>query len=178
MRIKFGGADTRSIKMLNSFSQGFFISELVNNADEKIHRFLSTNYLENGVALFGKESSDELQDFREVCGGALDSISDEDVVGIIQFYVQRLRSYGHIESLFEAKIKQAKIESLGKPRTAMCKFYEGKILSVVDIYHQIKWFQTLSPEDYHKQISSVEFGIPPLYKNCRCSLEGIIPGLT
>ncbi len=164
MKIKFGGADTRSIKTLNGFSDGFFITELVDSADERIHRFLCENYLENGAALFGRESPDEMQDFREVCGGALDNVSDENIAGIIQFYVQRLRNYGHIESLFQARIKQAKIESSGKPRTAMCKFYEGKILLVTDAYNQIKWFQTLSPEDYHKQISSVEFGIPPLYR--------------
>lgn len=71
MKIKFGGADTRSIKMLNSFPHGLFISEFVNNRDEKIHRFLCKNYLENGAALFGRESSDEMNDFRKVVGGAL-----------------------------------------------------------------------------------------------------------
>lgn len=177
MKIKFGGADTRSIKMLNSFPHGLFISEFVNNRDEKIHRFLCKNYLENGAALFGRESSDEMNDFRKVVGGALDNVSDEDVSGIIQFYVQRLRNYGHIESFFQARIRQARIVCADIPRTDTCKFYEGKLISVEDAFNKLKWLQTLTPEEYGREISNNVFDIPPFYQFCRCRLEGIVPGV-
>ena len=177
MKIKFGGADTHSIKMLNSFPHGLFINELINNRDEKIHRFLCKNYLENGAALFGRESSDEMNDFRKVVGSALDNVSDENIAGIIQFYVQRLRNYGHIESLLQARIKQARIVCVDVPRTDVCKFYEGKTISVEDAFNKLKWFQTLTPEEYGREISNKVFDIPPFYQFCRCRLEGIIPGV-
>lgn len=177
MKIKFGGADTRSIKMLNSFPHGLFINELINNCDEKIHRFLCKNYLENGAALVSQESSDEMNDFRNVVGGALDNVSDENIAGIIQFYVQRLRNYGHIESLLQARIKQARIVCVDVPRTDVCKFYEGKTISVEDAFNKIKRFQTLTLEEYGQEISNKVFDIPPFYQFCRCRPEGIIPGM-
>lgn len=177
MKIKFGGADARSIKMLESFPHGLFISELVDNYDKNIHDFLRKTNFENGSSIFGNRSPAEMQDFRDVVNGALDNVSDEVVSGIIQFYVQRLRNYGHIESLFQARIRQARIVCVDVPRTDACKFYEGKIISVEDALNKLRWFQTLTPEEYGRQISNNVFDIPPFYQFCRCRLQGIIPGV-
>lgn len=177
MKIRFGGADTRSIKMLESFSRGFFISDLVDNRDEKIHRFLCKTNFENGSSIFGNRSLEEMQDFRDTVSGALDNSSDEEVAGIIQYYVQRIKNYAHIESLWQGRIKQARVVCVDVPRTGACEFYKGKIISVENAFNQIKIFQTLTPEKYSKEISSNNFEVPPFYHFCRCRIQGIIPGV-
>jgi len=175
--MNLGGADNASIKMQNDFPNGLFISELFDDSNRTIERFLRKNYFENGAALFGRESPDELQAFREVCNGALDNISDEEVYGIIQFYVQRLKNYAHLKSLASARIKTARIIADPKPRTEMCKFYEGKIISVEEGLNTLEWLQTLSPKQQGEVISTKDFGFPPLYRLCRCTLEGLIRGV-
>lgn len=177
MNIKFGGADNRSIKLLEDFTKGFFISEFVDNHNKKILDFLIENYFKNGAALFGRESPYEIQEFRKVTKGGLDKLSDKDIVGIIQFFVQRLRNYAHVESLWQARIKEARIVPTEIPRTRICEFYEGKLISVETAYNQIKYIQTLTPDQYFQEILNKEFEIPPLYRFCRCRLIAIIPSV-
>lgn len=177
VKIRFGGADTRSIKTLNSFPHGLFISELVDNRDPEIHAFLRRTNFGNGSSIFGRRSPEEMQDFRDVCNGSLNNSSDEEVAGIIQYYVQRIRNYGHIESMQQGRIKQARIVPIDIPRTKVCEFYEGKLISVEVAYNQVKHFQTLTPEQYYKEISTKEFEIPPFYRFCRCRFKAIIPGV-
>lgn len=177
MNLKFGGSDTRSLKTLASFPKGLFISELVDNQDPKIHQFLIDNYLARGAALFGRESPEAIQDFRETAGGSLDHISDPDVTGIIQFYVQRARNYGHIESLHSAMIGAAKVICIDSPRNNLCRSKRGRLLDIASAYNALKWFQTLAPEDYWREISTKDYCIPPFYRDCRCRLEGVIAGI-
>ncbi len=177
MSIKVGGADNVSIKTISGFPQGFFISESVNNHDDRIHQVLIKQNFHNGSSLFHGVSHLNCQELRKVCNGSLDRISDEEIHAIMIYYVQRIRNYGHIESLWRARLKQARIVPMLTPRTGVCEYYEGKVISVEQAYNTIQWFKTLSPEEYGKQIAIKDFSIPPLYFGCRCSLEGVIPGL-
>lgn len=170
--IRFGGSDTNSIKFLESFPRGLFISELVNNSDKRIHDFLQTQF----TKVLGKRSTEEMQDFRNFCNGALDNVSDDDVAEIIQFYVLRIKNYAHLESMYQGGLKEARIIPLEVPRTAVCESYEAKTISVKNAFEIIQWFKTLSHAEYYRQISNKDFGIPPLYRNCRCRFQAVIAG--
>ena len=49
--IKLGGADNASIKMIESFSNGLFFSELVDNSDARIHQTLIKQNFRDGSSL-------------------------------------------------------------------------------------------------------------------------------
>lgn len=174
--IQFGGKDSASIKAFYGLPNLMFISELVDNDDKHIHEFLITNYFEKGAALFGRESREELQAFRNVCNGSLANENDANVYSIIQFFVQRLRNYARLKFLNCARIERARIVSTN-PRTEMCKFYENKLIDVKDSLVKIDWIYSKSPIEQGKILMTTNIEVPPLYKLCRCGLEGLIRGV-
>ena len=175
--MKFDGTDKRSLKELNSFLNGLFISELVNNSDVKIHQVLVQQNFCNGSSLFHGISDIDCQEFREVCNGTLDNVSDEKIHRIMMFYVQRIKNYAHIDSMQQAQIKWARITPSGVPRSGICKEYEGQLVDIEKAFTEIERLKTITHEQYFKEISSKNFWFPPLYQGCRCSLEGLIPGI-
>ena len=118
-----------------------------------------------------------VQNLREVCDGALDDISDEAIHPLMIFYVQRVRNYIDIERWRKMKLKGARIIPAKIPRTAVCEFYEGKIISVEDAFQAIQKYKTFTPRLYYKEITSSNCLIPPFYYECRCRMEAIIPGV-
>lgn len=173
----FGGKDTASINAFGRLKKRMFISEHLDHKDVKVYDFLIENYFENGAALFGRESPEELQDFRNVCGGKLDGLDDQEVYGIIQFFVQRLKIYAHLLFLSAAKIESARIVAMAKPRTGVCSFYDGMVIDVELCLKYLEDLYSLETEEQGYMLMNQETGIPPLYKLCRCTLEGVIPGL-
>lgn len=175
--IQLGGADIPSIEAFWQLPNLMFISERVDNNDVNIHKFLIKRYFENGAALFGRESIEDLQDFRVVCNGGLDDMDDTGVYEIIQYFVCRLRNIAHFGSLKQAAIKNARIVSFPKPRADVCKFNENKIIDVSDCIDKINEIYSKSPSDQGIILNSTNFEFPPFYKLCRCRVEGLIAGI-
>lgn len=175
--VQFGGSDERSLREINSFPNGLFISELLDNSDFRIHQILAKQNFINGSSLFQGVSEIDCQELRKVCNGKLDNISDKEIHGIMMFYFQRIKNYAHIASMQEAHIKWARITPLGVPRAEICKNYEGKLVDVEKAFIEIKRLKNLTHEEYFKEISKNNFWIPPFYRECRCSLEGLIAGI-
>jgi tetratricopeptide (TPR) repeat protein len=175
--IQFGGADKKSLEEINSFHNGLFVSELLDNTNLRIHQVLAKQNFINGSSLFHGISEVDCQELRTVCNGKLDSISDKEIHGIMMFYVQRITNYAHINSMQQAQIKWARIIPSGVPRAGICKEYEGTLVDVEKAFTAIERFKTLTHEEYFKEISSNNPYFPPLYRECKCTLEGIIPGI-
>ncbi len=175
--ITFGGPDKVSINFLKTFRNGLFISELVDNSDKRIHDVLIKQNFINGSSLLHGESDLDCQELREVCHGKLNNLSDKEIHAIMTFYVQRVKNYSHIENLWQGRIKHARIIPLSIPRTGVCDYYEGKLIDVEKAFQTIQRFKILTYEDYNKEISTKDFGFPPLYKGCLCELQGLIAGI-
>ena len=174
--IRLGGPDTVSIRFLQNWPGGMFISPLVDNSDQSIHQFLVERFFANGSLLFGPESS-VLSDFRDICGGLLDSETDQIVYAVVQYFVQRIRNFCHIESIAMAEILQARVPPADQLTPTTCIGHAGRTVNVMDASKRIRWMKTLTAEDYGILAYAVDFGFPPFDILCSCSIEGIIPGV-
>lgn len=179
-----GGKDNVSIQFLSGWSNGLFIAP---GMGQDVAAFLVERYFENGAALFGRESSDEMQDFRNA---AVVDWNDEETYRVIQYYVQRVRNYGHIESLYQAGFEQARVVSHSWPEKYVHHFQNGEtvtayevartchqekdcnLLDIFSIYHRLQWIKGLSFDDYERKVYGRDLGFPPFNIECACSLEG------
>lgn len=85
-----------------------------------------------------------------------------------RYFVARVRNYAHIESLVQAGIWKAR-------STGEC--HPVRAIGVADAARRIKWFRTLSAEEYRWGVFGKDYGFPPFDIDCRCGMEGIIPGV-
>lgn len=172
--VKFGGPDTVSIRLLASFENGLFISPYLDSSDLKLQQFLIDNYFTDGAALFGRESRDDLQAFRKAA--RISSFVNDDLIyEMIQYFVQRVRNYGHLETLFEAEIEEAIV--LIEDTNPRCTKYRNKRIFVDGCKMNLDWFRTLSHDDYMNDVFGKDWGFPPFHMLCRCRLEGVIEGI-
>jgi hypothetical protein len=174
--IRLGGPDTGSIRFLQNWPGGMFISPLVDNSDQRIHQFLVERFFANGSLLFGTESS-VLNDFRDVCGGSLDGETNQVVYAIAQYFVQRIHNFRHVESIAMAEIIQARVPPADYLTPTTCIGHAGRMVNVIDASKRIRWMKTLTAEDYGILAYAVDFGFPPFDILCSCRIEGIIPGV-
>lgn len=159
MAIKFGGADKRSMSMLARFEHGFYISDLVGGANPKLAKYIERNYIKQGAALFGRETKEDLQDFRRAAGGLLKDVSDEEVSNILHFAVQRLRNYGHVLGLQAARLKFAKIDNFcGRNPETICGFLADKLLPIKGAAETVASFTELTPDEYAERVLLSESG--------------------
>jgi hypothetical protein len=180
IKLKFGGPDKRAVRFFNSLDN-FYFSTFVDNRREEIKDFLRDEYLEKGAALFGRGTKEELDDFRRAAGGKLDNLNDFSVETIIQSSVQRIRNYGHINSLRQAKFKLAKIVAIldNKCTTNICPTLNGKTFRVSEAAGAIDRLTELEPGDYAKELYKSELGKafagdPVAYVEGRVSDDGVI----
>lgn len=171
-----GGPDRVSIAFLESLPHGLYISPLVDNYEKDLHYFIKVNYFQNGAALFGRESHEEMDAFRRIARGRLDSIDNAEIYTILQYFVQRTRNYAHIETLASAKIRRARVSN-DIPRHRWCRQKMLKPIDIIDAASKVAWIKTIRHDQYGKQVFGLNWGIPPFYLECKCILEGIIPGL-
>lgn len=171
--VRFGGPDNASIAAAASFENGLFISPFV-EANRELQQFLIERYFTDGAALFGRESSEELNDFRRAAGLPAE-FPEARSYEIVQYFVQRARNYAHIESLFEAEIEEARV--CVEDQDPRCRVYEGKSIIVDACKRNLDWFRSLSQEQYLNEVFGKDWGFPPFHTLCRCRLEGVIEGV-
>lgn len=165
---KLGGADNVSIRSLSGWPNGFCIHPEIEDADGRVLDFFIERYFESGAALFGRESWEEINDFRGVSG--LD-MPDRELQDVIEYAVKRIRNSAHIESLFHSGFKQARI--VGDPRNCPnAREHDGKLLDVAELRSEVQRQSSLSRTDYSSSVYGSDLGIPPFQLGCNCSLEG------
>lgn len=172
--IRFGGPDKNSIAAAASFENGLFISPFVDSANAELQQFLIEQYFTNGAALFGRESSHELDGVRRAADLPA-AFSDERIYEIVQYFVQRVRNYAHLETLFEGEFDEAIVDV--EDTDPRCTKYRDKKIRVEACRSNLDWFRTLSHEEYMEKVYGRDWGFPPFHTLCRCRLSGVIEGI-
>lgn len=126
VKLRFGGPDKRTIKFIDELDHWYF-SKFVDNRNTGLREFFRKKYLENGAALFGRESREGIDEFRKAAGGKLDNINDVQVRTIAQQSVQRARNWGNVWSLDQAEVERCRYVALLDNRTTeLCREIDGK----------------------------------------------------
>lgn len=145
-----------------------FVAPGVTDQD-RVRRFLIERYFENGAALFGRHTPEEMQDFRDVAGV---DWSDEETYAVIQYFVQRVRNYAHLETLAEAGFDEARIPAADHHTPITCIGHCGQIINIVEVGECVKIFSGTN----WKEAWGKDIGVPPFDVLCSCRMEGIFEG--
>lgn len=109
--------------------------------------------------MFGRESSDELADFRAAAGERLKNLTDRQTLTIVQTAVQRVRNWAHIGTLAEAEIELARlVATLDERTTALCEELDGKLVRVGVAWEAIQRLNQLEPGEFAKELYESEIG--------------------
>jgi hypothetical protein len=180
VKLKFGAPDKRASDFFGSLDH-FYFSTYVNNSKQELKDFLKSEYLDKGAALFGRETHEALDDFRAAAGGKLDNLNDRAVSTIVHSSVQRIRNYAHVNSLSQARIKQARIRAIvdGRCTSQICPYLDGKIVNVSTAFEAVDRLTQLEPGDYALELYKSDLGRsfandPVDYVKDRISDDGVI----
>ena len=118
-----------------------------------MRKFFVENYFRNGAALFGRESSDELAEFRAAAGDKLKNLTVRQTKTIVQTSVQRVRNWAHIGSLHQAEIEVARIvATLDSRTTEICRELDGKLVRVGAAHSGIQRLNQIEPGEFAKEV--------------------------
>lgn len=118
-----------------------------------MRKFFVKQYFENGAALFGRESTDELAAFRKAAGERFKNLTDRQTLTVVQTAVARTRNWAHIGTLSQAKIELAKlVATLDARTTPLCNFLDGKIVRVGVAQSAIERLGQLEPAEFALQL--------------------------
>ncbi len=156
--LRLGGPDRTSIKFIGELDH-FYFSRYGDNTSKPLRRFFVERYFEDGAALFGRESSDELQDFRDAAGEKLKNLTDRQTRTIVQTAVQRIRNWAHIGTLAQAEIDLARIVATLDSRTSdICEALDGKLVRVGVAQKAIERLNQLPPGEFAKELYESAIG--------------------
>jgi hypothetical protein len=158
IKLKFGGPDKTSIAFVGKLDHWYF-SRFGGNTDKDLRSFLEKEYLAKGAALFGRESSESIDDFRNAAGDKFKNLTDRQVKTIITGSVQRIRNWGHIGSMDQAEIEFATIiATLDSRTTELCQGLDGKIIRVGVAQKTIERLNQLQPGDFAAEMYESKIG--------------------
>lgn len=158
IKLKLGGADTKSIKFIGDLDH-FYFSKFANNTSKPMRSFFVERYFKDGAALFGRETSEELADFRAAAGEKFKNLTDRQTKTIVQTATQRVRNWAHIGSLSQAKIKLARIvATLDSRTTDVCRELNGKLIRVGVAQTAIERLNQLEPGDFAAELYESAIG--------------------
>lgn len=158
VKLKLGGPDTRSIKFIDELDN-FYFSKFGGNTSRDLRKFFVDRYFSDGAALFDRESSDELEDFRRAAGEKFKNLTDRQTKTIVQTSVQRVRNWAHLGSLSQGRIKLARIvATLDSRTTPICKELNGKLIRVGVAQKAVERLSRLEPGDFAAELYESEIG--------------------
>lgn len=157
-KLRLGGPDTKSIKFVSELDH-FYFSKFGGNTDKQLKKFFVDQYLENGAALFGRESTEELEDFRKVAGEKFKNLTDRQTRAIISSSVARVRNWAHVGSLSQARINLARlVATLDNRTTELCRGLNGKLIKVDVAQTAIERLTKLEPGEFAKEMYESKIG--------------------
>lgn len=158
VRLRLGGPDLRSIEFVGKLDH-FYFSKFADNTSQPLRRFFVERYLENGAALFGRETSDELDDFRKAAGDKLRNLTDRQLKTIVQTAVARVRNWAHVGSLDQAGLKLARVVAILDSRTTdICRELDGKLIRVGVAQKTIERLNRLEPGEFAAELYESPIG--------------------
>ena len=156
IRLRLGGPDKVSIEFIGRLDH-FYFSKFADNTREPMRKFFVEQYFENGAALFGRESSEEMAAFRDAAGDRFKNLTNRQTLTVVQTAVQRTRNWAHIGTMAQAKIELAKIvATLDSRTTPLCEFLDGKLVKVGVAQSTIERLNQLSPAEFELQLYKSE----------------------
>lgn len=152
IKVRLGGPDRISVKFIGELDH-FYFSRFGGNTNRSLKDFLTERYLTDGAALFGRESSDEMAEFRKVAGDKFKNLTDRQTLTIVQTAVQRIRNWAHIGTLNEAEFEYATLRATIDDRTSMlCLSIDGKRFRVGVAQAAIERLNQLEPADFAEEL--------------------------
>jgi len=152
--LKFGAPDRRAIQFFDSVDRWYF-SKFMRNDDaaKPLRKFLRAEYLEKGAALFGRETPESLDDFRQAAGEKLKNLTDPQIKRIVMGSVQRIRNWAHVGSLQQAKFDYAVyVAVIDKRTTEICRRIDGVKFKVATAHQRITELSLLEPGEFAEQV--------------------------
>jgi hypothetical protein len=158
VKLKLGGPDTKSIKFIGELDH-FYFSKFADNTSQPLRKFFVEKYLADGAALFGRETSEELADFRAALGEKYKNLTDRSIKTIVATSTQRVRNWAHLGSLAQAEIKLARIvATLDSRTTPICNELDGKIIRVGTAQTAVERLSKLEPGDFALELYESPIG--------------------
>lgn len=203
VKLELNGIDLRSKRFVQELDH-FYLSKFVKNKDTGLRTFFREKFIDQGAAIWERESLDEL---RRAAGGKLDKLNDRAIRTIVQTSSQRIRNWAHVGSMAQAEVDRCKYVALLDQRTTeLCREIDGYEFRVAPAQTRIEELNLLEPGDFAREMYenptakafrkdpvpfikkfldedektvSDEFvatglAVPPLHLNCRTRLVAII----
>lgn len=156
--LRLGGPDRASISFIGRLDH-FYFSKFADNTQQPMRKFFVEQYFENGAALFGRESSEEMAAFREASGERFANLTHRQTVTIVQTAVARTRNWAHIGTMAQAEIEWAQlIATLDSRTTPLCEFLDQKLLRVGVAQSAIERLNKLEPAEFALQMYQSDLG--------------------
>ncbi len=150
VQLKFGAPDKRAIRFFDSVDKWYF-SKFMRNDDaaRPLRKFLREEYLEKGAALFGRETPESLDDFRQAAGEKLKNLTDFQIKRIVSGSVARIRNWAHVGSMHQAEFELARYVAVLDARTTeICRHIDGKMIRVGTAQQRITELTKLEPGEF------------------------------
>lgn len=158
IRLRLGGPDKVSIRFIEELDH-FYFSKFADNTSEPLRKFFIKQYFEDGAALFGRESSEEMAAFRDAAGEKLKNLTDRQTTTIVQTAVQRVRNWAHIGTMDQARIELARLVATIDKRTSnICLALDGKLVRVGVAFDAIQRLNKLTPADFAAEVYESDLG--------------------
>lgn len=176
--VGFGGPDLRSMNFLSNLDN-FYVSKWIQNPDavSAVKTFLSERYLEGGAGLFGRQTPENIQAFRDLFGQKLADLEDWQVSRIIDTSVTRIQNWAAVEQYHSAGITEIEVYEPTQ-ECEFCRDMNGRVISVETAYQTMMYQAGLTPEQYSAAMASVaptmenadtlvaKGALPPYHPNC------------
>lgn len=152
VRLRLGGPDRVSIRFVDKLDH-FYFSKFADNNNRALRKFFMDKYFENGAALFGRETSEGLDDFRKAAGDKLKNLTDRQIHAIVHTSVARVRNWAHIGTMHQAEVKLARLNATIDERTSeLCLSIDGKLLRVGVAFDAIQRLNRLEPKEFADEL--------------------------
>ncbi len=156
LRLRLGGPDKVSIEFIGRLDH-FYFSKFADNTREPMRKFFVKQYFENGAALFGRETTEEMAAFREASGEKFKNLTNRQTITVVQTAVQRTRNWAHIGTMAQAQIELARlVATLDARTTPLCEFLDGKIIRVGVAQSTIERLNQLPPAEFEQALYKSE----------------------
>jgi hypothetical protein len=158
IRLRLGGPDRVSIKFIGELDH-FYFSKFADNTREPMRKFFVERYFQDGAALFGRESTDELNDFRRAAGERFKNLTLRQINTVVQTAVARTRNWAHIGTLNQAEIEFARlVATLDARTTPLCETIDGLLIRVGVAQSAIERLHKLPPAEFALQLYGSPLG--------------------
>jgi hypothetical protein len=189
MAFSFNPRDERALRSVSGVDQ-FYLGKFIETDQARASglRFLREQYLERGAPMFGRADPAVLDEFRQALGKQMGELTLRQVQTIADTSVVRMRSYGHLNQMWEAGITRARWVKISDYVCATCDPFDGKEWDITNSVARFDREIQMAPEEWEEYLKAAPKGpradplksleidgeMPPLHPNCLCRIVAIV----